>query len=297
MKSTAFVLLICVCFTNLSFANELVVRHIKPISEKDHRNTYFVELLKLALEKTRDSHGGFVLEESELVMQQSRAIAFLAANRNLDVVWTMTSQEREKLLNPVRVPLLKGLLGHRIFIIRKGDQSRFAAIKDLTSLREMTAGQGHDWPDSHILRASGITVRVSSDYEGLFKMLASKRFDYFPRGVNEPFDEVASRSELELTVEPKLLIKYAAPIFFFTNAKNTQLAERLRLGLEKALDDGSFDKVLHHHPSTKLIFEQANIQDRRIFEIDNPLLTDETEQLRNQPRYWYVPGEELLAGN
>ncbi|MCX4029761.1 hypothetical protein H0A36_18915 [Endozoicomonas sp. SM1973] len=59
-------------------------------------------------------------------MTQSRA--FLSLGRQLDVVWSMTSIERETLFTPVRIPLLKGLLGHRIFIIRNGEEQRFEGI-------------------------------------------------------------------------------------------------------------------------------------------------------------------------
>lgn len=274
-----------------SFATT-IVRHIQPVSDKDSRNHYFVEMLKLAMDKTTETHGPYKLAQVRVKMNQSRAIALLTSNTILDVVWTMTSSERESLMRPVRVPLLKGLLGHRIFIIRQGEEQRFASITDFHALQTLTAGQGHDWPDTHILRANGITVKDAADYEGLFFMLANNRFDYFPRGANEPYSEVAARPDLNLMVEENLLIRYPAPIFFFTNDKNQHLAERLQTGLSLATEDGSFNNLFYNHPSTKKIFSQAQMENRRIFELSNPLLTKETKAILKSAALWYKPGDE-----
>jgi hypothetical protein len=54
----------------------------------------------------------------------------------------MTSLEREGILLLVHIPLLKGLLGSRIFIIRKDQQTEFAAIETQGQLKSYTTGQG-----------------------------------------------------------------------------------------------------------------------------------------------------------
>ncbi len=197
-------------------ASSQEIRHIQPTSTRDTRNQYFIELLNLALSKTVESHGPYNLVPALSKMTQSRA--FPSLGRQLDVVCSMTSIERETLFTPIRIPLLKGLLGHRIFIIRNREEKRFEDINSLEQLREFVAGQGHDWPDTQILRSNGLKVQTSTSYESLFMMLKKRRFDYFPRGVNEPFEELATRPEFDLTVEPHLLIRYPAPIFYFTSA-------------------------------------------------------------------------------
>ncbi len=122
----------------------LTVKHVQPEAKNDQRNHYYLGLLSMALEKTQDSHGDFVLAASNLKMQQGRAINELERDANIDVVWSMSTQEREAKLLPVRIPLLKGLLGHRIFIIRKNDEERFLNISSTQQLKHLVAGQGHD---------------------------------------------------------------------------------------------------------------------------------------------------------
>lgn len=273
----------CLC---VNLVNAQTVKYVKAVSKQDSRNIYFIEMLELALEKSKDKYGDYKLEGIEYEMVQSRIIREISKGK-FDIVWSMTSGEREKSLLPVRIPLLKGLLGYRIFIIKKGDEYKFSQINSLKDLKKRSAGQGHDWPDTKILEANGLTVVKAAKYEMLFKMLTGDRFDYFPRGVNEPWSEVKNFEKGKLTVEKSLLIKYPAPIYFFVNKENSKLAERLEYGLNKAIDDGSFDKLFYNNESNKAIFELANIENRKIFSLDNPLLSEGTKKILDNKKYWY----------
>ena len=272
---------------SLSLQAEMQITHIPPEAENDIRSQYYLDLLKLVLKRTENGFGPARLREAQVRIKQSRAVQLVRDNAGLDIMWTMTSKEREEQLLPIRIPIQKGLLGHRIFIIQKGAQKQFDEIVRLEQLAELEAGQGHDWPDTKILRANGLNVRTNGDYNGLFRMLEGGRFDYYPRGVAEPFLEVKNRSDMAIEIEKKLLLKYPAPIFFFVNKNNLELANRIETGLRLMIDDGSFDEFFISHPAIKPILEQANIKGRLIFELENPLLTDETQQILADPSLWY----------
>ena len=263
----------------------LSVKHVQPEAKNDQRNHYYLGLLSMALEKTRDSHSDFVLAVSHLKMQQGRALNELERGANIDVVWSMSTQEREAKLLPIRIPLLKGLLGHRIFIIRKNDENRFLNISSTQQLKHLVAGQGHDWPDTRILRANGFPVMTSPSYEGLFDMLNHERFDYMPRGIQEPWNELATHKGLGLMVEKSLLLKYRAPIYFFVNLKNKALAQRIEAGLNMAINDGSFDDYFYNCPSNKQVFKLAALEKRKVFELENPYLSVKTPI--DDDRLWY----------
>ena len=263
----------------------LTVKHVQPEAKNDQRNHYYLGLLSMALEKTRDSHGDFVLAASHLKMQQGRALNELERGANIDVVWSMSTQEREAKLLPVRIPLLKGLLGHRIFIIRKNNEGRFLNVSSTQQLKHLIAGQGHDWPDTRILRANGFPVMTSPSYEGLFDMLNHERFDYMPRGIQEPWNELATHKGLGLMVEKSLLLKYRAPIYFFVNLKNKALAQRIEAGLNMAINDGSFDDYFYNCPSNKQVFKLAALKKRKVFEVENPYLSVKTPI--DDDRLWY----------
>ena len=92
----------------------------------------------------------------------------------MDVIWTGTTIEREKIMLPVRVPLLKGHKGCRLLLINKDKKDVFSKIKSVNELKKMTAIQGIDWPDTSILTANNFKVETTAIYEGMFKSLNLK---------------------------------------------------------------------------------------------------------------------------
>ncbi|WP_196159823.1 hypothetical protein [Reinekea sp. G2M2-21] len=264
-----------------------IISYRPPSADGDVRDKYFIDLLTLIMEKTRDEFGDYELTFSRDIIVQSRAAALIAANDRINILWSMTSPKNEQMLRPIRIPLQKGLLGYRIFIIRKPDAQQFANIESLYQLQQLKAGQGHDWPDTDILRRSGFPVVTSPSYQSLFKMLSEKRFDYFPRGVVEPYEEVAAHPDMNLTVDSNILLSYRAPIYFFVSKENEVLASRLETGLMSAINDGSFDEFFYNHPQIKRFLEEANLTARKRFVINNPLLTPETQKIVNEAKYWY----------
>ena len=254
---------------------EMVIRHLSGESALDARNEYFLAMLELALEKTADQ-GDWTLQPADQVMPQSLALQRLSNNDGIDVVWSMTSIEREKQNRAIRIPLMKGLMGYRLLIIRAEDQQWFRRLQTIDELRELRAGQGHDWPDTEILRANGLAVEGEEEYDSLFSLLQQGRFDYLPRAINEPWEELAARPNMDLMVEQGLLLYYPTAEYFFVNRQNTVLAERLEKGLRLAIEDGSFDKLFREHPINANAFGKANLLRRRIIRLDNPLLPKDT---------------------
>ena len=250
---------------------EMVIRHLSGESAVDARNEYFLAVLELALEKTA-TQGPWKLEPAEHSVPQSLALERLSNNDGIEVVWSMTSIEREQQNRAIRIPLMKGLMGYRLLIIRAEDQQWFRRLQTIDELRELRAGQGHDWPDTEILRANGLAVEGEEDYESLFSLLQQGRFDYLPRAINEPWEELAARPDMGLMVEQGLLLYYPTAEYFFVNKKNTALAERLEKGLRLAIEDGSFDKLFREHPINANAFGKANLLHRRVIRLDNPLL-------------------------
>ncbi|WP_432454941.1 hypothetical protein ACRRS0_05640 [Agarivorans sp. QJM3NY_29] len=251
----------------------MVVRYPAPEAERDHRGDYFVDVLQLALANTQTSHGPFIVRSSPTKMFQERSIQQLKANKTVDVIWTMSSREREAELLPIRIPLLKGLLGQRLLMIRREDLARFEKIDNLSQLASLLAGQGHGWPDSQILAYNKLPVVEGATYQGLFGMLARRRFDYFPRGVSEIDSELQTYSEFNFVVEPRLLLSYRAPIYFFVNSGNRQLAERIEQGLLLAIDNGDFERLFTSYGYDKFA---ERLNERRVLKLDNPFLHPKT---------------------
>ncbi|MFG0379795.1 substrate-binding periplasmic protein [Pseudomonas sp. zbq_18] len=252
-----------------------------PLGE-EFRPRYPLALLQLALDKAGSP---LRIKPSRHHMEQDRALLNLEQGTAVDVVWTMTSIEREQRLLPVRIPIDKGLYGWRIAFVRKTRSELLNNIDSLAELRQLRAGQGHDWPDTDILRHHGLPVEVSSSYDSLFLMLRADRFDYFPRAVLEARDELAHINASDLVMDRHLVLHYPTALYFFFARERPELAETVRQGLELAIADGSFEALFQRYHAADLAL--AHLQQRQVIELSNPLLPPLTPLQR--PELWYRP--------
>lgn len=275
--------LLCICVCSVVGAPAAtLVRYGRPSADIDREASYPVDLLQLCLGKTGEA---YEFRPSLEVIPQSRAIRLLRADREIDVLWTVTSPEREQLLLPVRVPIDRGLYGWRLFLIRDDAQARFDGVTSLAQLAALQAGQGHDWPDLIILRNAGLKVAGASSYDGLFAMLARGRIDYYPRALPEVWAELQQRRQLPLQVERTLVLRYPSAMYFFVSRNNPELAQALLTGLQAAIADGSFQQLFERYFGAAIA--QADLGRRRILDIDNPLLPE--LMATTDASYWYSP--------
>lgn len=231
-----------------------------------------IGLLKLGLTYSENKYQ--FVEQTEVV-SRSRIVEQVTSGE-ISVMWTGGSREMEEVLTPVHIPAYKGLMGHRIFIIRKGDQQRFDNISSMDQLKNIKIGQGRTWADTKILKNSGLHVITTLKTEGLFYMLDGARFDAFPRGIHEPWQEVSRRPQLALTIEKNILIKYIMPYYLYFNPDNSRLIAEVSKGLESAISDGSFDRYFYGNPDVISALAQSNLDARKIFTIPNPNISERT---------------------
>lgn len=277
-----FIILVLFSF-GLQAAPVTVIRHVPPEEGVDIRKLYFKDLLVLALEKSKKKYGEYLLDQVSTPMYQARAFKSLEQNQ-IDVVWSMTSNQREEQAQAVYIPLMKGLLGYRVFIIHRDKRDLFNNVGSLQDLADLSAIQGHDWPDTKILRHNGLKVITDFKYLAIFDHIDRGRYDYFPRGVLEAWEELASTKHNHLMVDPNILLVYPAPVYFFVRKGDDALAERLAFGLKQAHEDGSFDHLLFSHPVHKEAFKKLAVSHRQVFYLSNPLLSDKTPL--NEASYW-----------
>jgi hypothetical protein len=248
----------------------------------DRRDEYPLQLLKLALKK---AHSRLELKPHPVFMLQARAMREVEQRSGLDVVWTMTSRERERALLPIRIPIDRGLLGWRLLLVRSDSQARFSSISSTGQLAALRGGQGADWPDTAILSAAGFVIDASPRYRDLFEKLAAGRIDYFPRSVQEIWGELDAHRAQGFVVESALALHYPTAMYFFVSKARPDLAEEIQRGLNIALADGSFEALFMQN--FRDVLDRARFGGRRVFQLENPLLPPETP-LTDQ-RLWYSP--------
>lgn len=254
--------------TQASGPLRVVIPALHP-SSQEHA-AYFPQLLKLALEKTVASDGPFEIESFHEEMSSPRQMAELRHRGVINVMWDGTNRQRETELLPVRISLLRQLNDYRVFLIRQEDQPRFAAIRSLADLRQLTAGAGDNWPSNEVLRANQLPVVTSINFESLFPMLQGQRFDYLPRGVYEAWYEQREHADQGLAIEQTLFLHYHVPFHFFVSRSNPALADRIERGLKLAQEDGSFDRLFNSFAAFRRSLDEINAGRRRVFELRLP---------------------------
>lgn len=245
-----------------------VVTNMKSNVQTDYMNG----LLKLALSYSSTKYTFATTPE---VYSRPRVMESVRSG-SISVMWGGTSEEMERDFIPVRIDAYRGLMNHRLFFIRKGDQARFDNIHNLEDLKKVRMGQGRSWQDASILENAGFEVVKATKKPSLYHMLDGGRFDAFPRGANEVWTELNAFPELALTVEKRLVLIYPLPTYFFVSPKDPELAKDIENGLESAIDDGAFDKYFYGSPEVQEALERADLPNRRAIRIDNPYLPKAT---------------------
>jgi hypothetical protein len=243
-------------------------------------NSYNFEMLRHVLSYHVDKN--YIVRSFPNNIPKQRAYRMLAKNDGIDVVYGGATIEREQLNHPVRIPLLKGLNGWRIPLVKKSNTNLIAQQKSLEDFKQLLAGQFHLWSDVAILESNNVRVHKATNTVGIFQMLDKGRFDYFPRSVLEIWPEMEKHKNLDIMIEQHSFIHYPSAYYFYVNHQNIELANDLQQGLEIAIKDGSFDALFNQHYGDVIV--KARQTPRKTYELNNPYLSPETPLDRQE--FW-----------
>jgi len=246
-------------------------------------------VLEAALDRTRASYGAYELVALPPAPASRQRYELSQSHSAITVaVFTGTGKQVQGLV-PVRIPVDFGLQSYRVLLIRDGDQERFDHIASLDDLKSVRFGLLPGWGDGGVMRSNGMTLVEGQNFEGLYHMLAAKRFDAFSRGAAEVMDDFQHGARLVpgLAVERHLLLHYPLPIYFwFTDdADGRRRVERVRAGLATMVADGSLAAMVMDRYRTDL--SGLDLAGRHVIELSNPLL-DGRDPL-DDARLWFRP--------
>jgi hypothetical protein len=253
----------------------------------DFRDRYALGVLKAALEASTEKYGPFELTVSPLIMERDRLMQEMAKGDMVNLTAQVTTEEWERKLIPIRIPLDKGFSGYRIFLIDGRRQSRFSAVAGLPQLKELAMGSGRQWSSTPVLLQNGFKVVTGTSVHGLQAMLAAERFMFFPRSVEEAVYERDAYAPgfPTLAIEDELALYMPLARYFFVAPGEQRLALRLEYGMRLLSADGRLDRLFHQ--AYDGLIEKVGLRKRRIFRLVNPLLPPLTP-LANKA-YWYDP--------
>ncbi|HEX3108687.1 MAG TPA: transporter substrate-binding domain-containing protein [Thermoanaerobaculia bacterium] len=260
-----------------------------PESARDVRYQYHWEILRTALERTRPKWGDYLIVASEAMTEQRQRVELLNATGNLNVMYLSTTPEFERKLIGIHIPVDKNLGGYCVFLIRDGEQGRFANVRTLADLRRFSYGLGLGWIDVGILRANDLAVVTGSSYDGLFEMLEQKRFDVFLRAATEVLDEYEKQEgkENRLAIEQTIVLYYPLPMYFWfpKTEEGRRLAARAEEGMRMMIADGTYDQIFDRYQRKKI--ETLRLKERKLFAITNPNVGPETPFA--DKKLWFDP--------
>ncbi len=244
------------------------------------RQVYEREVLIAILEATEDEWGAWEIEETlDEYPGDEESLVFKEKGHDLFV--TIAGNQKFKDGDMIVIPhiLTKNLLGYRIPIIRKKDAGLFADISSPKQLQKLNHGIPETWSDATVFRHNGYNVVEEGNFDDIFDRLQDNLFDYSAYGANEVlgvYENRASKRE-GLIIDQNILLFYPFPLVFYINPDMPKMAERIEQGLQSIIDSGKLDAIFNKHYGK--ITEQLNLDKRRIFILDNPLIPDEFRYL------------------
>ena len=245
------------------------------------------ERLDAVLASNISRYGDYVAMPHGDAMTFQRAVAEVQSGVGLvNIVSRATNSDLEQRLLPVRIPLDKGLLGLRMFLVMPGTQEKLDKVKTLKELQEFTIGQSAAWTDVKILEKAGFRLVLSDGYLPLFGMLSIGRFQLFSRGSIEIGAEWRANRDAYpgMMIERKFLLYYPMPRYFFVprTPEGERMAERIEDGLQRLRRSGEFER--RYQAWKKLVLKDVSLSGRIVFRLPNTELSKETPLA---DRYWW----------
>ncbi len=263
------------CTTTSASPTAQTITYLNP-EDDDH---YFVKVLKLSLDKTKDQYGEYTLRFHPK-MNRDQALAKLRENSTPNAIRMLMPKKHVLSMENIRhipFPLQRGILGYRICSYSDTLHRRVANISRLAELKSFSFLQGVGWPDGDILSHHGFDVNIvdlstleGNPIRGMYEMAANGQVDFFCRGAHELKAESGLRRQVpSLKTEQTMALYYPAPLFFYVGKSNTTLANRVLDGLQMAYKDGAFLSLWKEHYDERLVF--SNLEKRKIYRLDSPL--------------------------
>ena len=225
----------------------------------DHCADYAQHLLSLILNRTDAQYGRYRLSPPHTPSTTSKAAIQQVLDRKMDIIVLPSHAAYEQQLKPIRIPICKGLLSYHFIQA----QANAASDIDVAALSKKRFRLGSESPWQQVLIDHQLqTGQDQVDYELL----------HIARHMHEP-----------TRIHPGQLVHIKQAYYFYTHPDATLLHERIQVGLEKCLYDGSFERSFQLH--WQKIIQAAALDKRNIITLKNTQLPAKTPT--GQSHLWY----------
>lgn len=240
---------------------------------------YQAELIEQALANSDTGFGAFSSRVIDRKIPNRRIMEEVIQGGEVNVFWgpALAEFDRRELFK-INIPLVRGLQGCKIFLIRDDDQATFDHMNDPKGI---LFGLGNGWPETDIFEYNGLDFLTAVDHEALFYTLSAGRYDAVPYGADFVYKRLmASRNFVDnLTLEKNHTLYYPMPVIFYVNHKFPALAAALEDGLRKLQKNGVMEQIFLKH--NRDVFSFLHLHKRSLFTIENPLLSPDAPVIKN----------------
>jgi len=235
------------------------------------------DVLRLALAASPEPWRSMRIDAASAEAVTQGRTELLLQDGHADIGAFGVSAQRLARLRPIRIDLLKGLIGLRMLVVRHEDSERFGHMTDEEILHKVRYGTHQQWADVPIMQANGMQLELVSNSNKLYQMLATGRFEALSRGANEILGELRANAELapHLTIESAHSLYYDYPVWFWVRHGNEPLAQALETGLHNILRDGSFRELFLEKHKAEIDFVRKSR--RRVIRLTSLALAEAIE--------------------
>jgi len=263
---------VCIVFALFIVHGAHAVDHIRmhsPVLGEDKRKMHKDEVLRRALEISEQNFGTFTLDFVNIEIPTARALRVIETGKLINVFIAAANDDWDNIATPIKIPVRFGQLSYRLLLVNKNNLDKFKAIDSLSDLKELTGGLQKGWALHDIFKKANIKMITGSNFEGLFLMLNSGRFDYLPRAIYEAYDELENREGIlnNIVVEPTLALYIPTVSYVYVSNESPRIVKRLEYGLEQMVKNGELKTLFNKYYKEDII--RANLQNRKIIRIEN----------------------------
>lgn len=279
--------LIYICLYFISSSAAAIDFYVQQPAEQLNSD-YEAKLLRIALDHAPGDHR---LVYVDIDYSQGRAFRELAdGTAPINILYSGYSRARETKTRMIYIPLTRGLLGNRMFLIHRKSARLFDKITTVKQLaKRITIGVGTTRPEEIILPSAGFSI-VRSPGNQLIPMLLRGRFTSLIYGLDEidlVYKDVIHREGgVDIIINETALLSYPFDSFFFVAPGDKERAKIVELGLKSAYASGAFMKHFETFPPIQAGLALMKKHNPRIFSIENPDLSDEVRAIPAE--YWHI---------
>lgn len=258
----AFALLL---FIGLSQPAQAIDVALRMPEYENIQHAYFFELLIKALEA--DGHTVTMKSFSGLPHMRERV---MFSKGEINVLWLLKTEERDKQYLSTEVPLTNGLIGHRIMLVPPMQTHMYKYVKNIEDFRRLalTAGLGTGWFDTSVWKHNDLAAIELANWRLIYRMLEQedRGVDYFPRGFTEILQEATDNPNL--AIEPNILFVYDRDFIFYVSPTEPKLLPVIKAAMLKAKKSGLIGQLIKKHWSKS--FEVIKPESRTVIKLKTP---------------------------